>query len=155
MKKVNAVIEGLVVLWVVLISATTFLSMCVSGMCSPEWVSGNVVISSIVEIVFFIWMVVHIQRGANDVFQETKNLFVVKSLYKRVLKLSVIVAFYGLITFCFSSKMFNHFTDISNNEVSAARIYLMNVVGIALLFFIWMWIEIYKINKRTRFQRYG
>lgn len=151
MKKVNAIFEGVIFLWVWLIVAMTFLSMCLSGMCSPDWLFRNVVISSIAEIIFFVWIVVNIQKGTLDVLRETKNFLLVKALCKKVLYLSVVVALYGLVMFCFSSKMFNYFSDISDNEENAALIYLVNMLGVAFIIFSWMCVKIHKINRIMRF----
>ncbi len=151
MKKVNAIFEGVIFLWVFLIAATIFLSMCLSGMCSPEWVFTNVVLGSLAELIFFVWIVTNIRRGSLEILRQTKNLLIVKALYKRILYLSVIVALYGLLTFSFSSEMFNHFAVISENETNSARIYLLNVLIVAFIIFFWMCIEIHRINKRLRF----
>ena len=151
MKKVEAIFEGTLFLWFWLIVAMTILSMCLSGMCSPDWVIRDVVISSIAEIILFVLIVVNIQKGTSEVLRETKNFLIVKALCKKVLYLSVIVTSYALVTFCFSSKMFNYYKDISDKESSAALIYLVNMLVVSFIIFFWMCAKIHGINRKMRF----
>lgn len=150
MKKINAIFEGVIFLWIWLIVSMTILSMCLSGMCSPDWLFRDVVITSIAEIILFVWIVVNIQKGSLEVLRETKNFLMVKALCKKVLHLSVVVALYGLVTFCLSSKLFNYY-DISENEENAALIYLVNMLGVSSIIFFWMCVKIHKINRKMRF----
>ena len=151
MKKIGPIFDGVIAIWFLLVVASTFLSMCLSGMCSPEWLHTNVVLGSVAEIIFFVWLVRHIQRGASFLAKETKSLLVVRTFCVRVIFLSVIVILFGFITFNFSSKSFYYENAIFDNESDAALIYLVNIAGIALLILAWMCIEIHRINKSMRF----
>ena len=151
MKKIGSIFDGVIAIWFFLIMASTYFSISLSGMCSPEWIPTNVVLGSLAEIIFFVWLVLHIQKGASNLLRETKSFLVVKSLYKRVLFLSVIVVLYGFVTLKFSSLSFGHLNAISDIESKAALFYFVNVAGIATLVFVWMCIEIGRINKKMRF----
>lgn len=151
MKKIGPILDGVIAIWFLLVVASTFLGMCLSGLCSPDWLKTNVVLGSVAEILFFVWLVRHIQRGASYLVRETKSLLVVRAFYLRVVFLSMIVVLFGVIAFNFASKSFNQENAVFDSESSAALIYLVNIAGIAILIIAWMCIEIHRINKSMRF----
>lgn len=137
----RGIFDGWLALAFLFLLVSSILALSLSGFCAEDWVVKNLVTSFIFEILIFIWMIVHVRRGVNRILKETKNLYLVRDLYIRILYVSLIGVALGVVAFLLSLKV----------PIEANVIYPLNIMVFSLIFAIWMWIAIYRLNRHLRF----
>ena len=144
MKLFHSAIGGLVFIWLMVVGVALIFGLSLSELCSPRWAYLIIAISSVFEIVFFIWSIIYIQKSSLDIFKRSsRNLIFMRRFFKSVRIISLILIVYALIN------LFGMiFIPCSGKELDAIVVFAINLLGFALFFFIWMCIEIYKINKK-------
>lgn len=147
MNKVKTIYEGVFVLGFMFLIVASFLCLVLSGICTPDWVIPNVIWLSATELVLVVWAIIHIRKGSVEILKETRSLMSLKDLYERVMMLSGFGIIFGLIQLFFFSGLFSRPED----DFHQMLFYAFNVIGVSVLFFVWMWLAIRKINKRMRY----
>lgn len=135
------IFDGWLALAFLFLMVSSILALSLSGFCGEDLIVRNMVISFVSEFFIFAWMVIHIRRGEVRILRECKNLYVVRDLFIRILYVSLIGLALGFVAFLLSLKV----------PIEANVIYPLNIIGFSLIFSIWMWIAIYRINKHLRF----
>ena len=141
MKKVNEQYEVVFILGLMLLFVISFLWMCVDGLCTPDWLLTNIIIACVGEILVCYVLVRHIMRAAKKL-----KGFCIKMLYEKILVLSIFGISFGAVWLLSAFRVFlSKYKSIGEfSEFGFA----CNIIGIASIFFIWMYIEIYKVIKR-------
>ncbi len=144
MDKVRIVFEGVVVIGLLLFVDITALSLCLKGICEENWVATNVTICSIIEVILCIWIYNHIRKGAIEILRKTRNLELLKELYTKVKYYTLFGVFFGVWQLCEALGIFT----VSVEDTRWQFVYACNVLGVALLFFLWMHFSVKEIKKR-------
>ena len=147
MDKVRIVFEGVVIIGLLLFVDITALSLCLDGICTEDWVATKVTICSVIEVVLCIWMYNHIRKGSSEILRKTRDLELLKSLYIKIKYYALFGIVFGLWHLC---KALGIFT-VSVDDTRWQFVYACNVLGVALLFFLWMHFSVKEINKRQEF----
>lgn len=120
----------------------TILALLLYLFSDKEGIVKNAIKGSFIfEISILVWMVIHIRKGVVKILEETKNLYVVRDLYNKILYVSLIGAALGMVALLLSLHI----------SVGVDIIYSLNIISFSLIFVIWMCISIYRINRRLRF----
>ena len=143
MKTVKVFFEGVFLIGLMLFALITFLCLCLDGMCVREWLPRNVVMCVILEFVLFGWLIYHIKLGEKTIKEKTDNRNCVYSFYKRVLALSIFGIVFGLVMLL---SYYGVFISFFNNKFGCF-IYSCNILLLASLILVWMSVEMHKINR--------
>ena len=103
----------------------------------PGEINNRVVACCIIEVFLVVCIVISIIKGASRIFAETKSIEIKKDLYERIQFPSMFAIAYGIIQII-----------VSEAKAGGLLIYGLNMMVLGLIFFIWMRIRIYKINKQ-------
>jgi len=147
MDKVKVVYEGIFILGLMFLVVVSFLYLVLTGICVENWILPNAVFLSVMEIAILIWMAIYIKKGSAEVLRETRSLIVLKRLYLRI----IVFYGFGIIFGIIQLLSFFGFWGVSNENSYQLLYYALNVIGVSLAFFVWMFIAIRKIDKRLRF----
>ena len=139
MVKIREQYEIAYVIGMLLLFVISFLWMCVDGICTPEWLLPNIILSCIFEVLLCYIMVRHIRRTV----MKLKNSRV-KDFYERILVLSLLGISFGAVWLLNACSVFK---SGFSGSISGFG-FSCNIIVIALIFFVWMIIEIYRVNKR-------
>lgn len=142
MEKIEAVYEGFIFLGISFVAVATFLYVCLLGYCNQTWTSFNEIFCLFAEIMVFIWMIIHVNRGANEVYKESDSLRAVAHLFRKIRVLTVYAMGYSVI------QLF-----LPEMDIHLALIYGANIFFVASFFFVWMSMRINDIEKHRRFWR--
>lgn len=124
------------IITILLLFVISFLWMCVYGFCTPEWLLPNIILGCIGEILLCYILVRHIRRSAMK-FKGSR----VKDFYERIFTFYLLVMLFGIVWLL----------DASRSTGSASGFgFSSNIIAIALIFLVWMIIEIHKINKQKK-----
>ena len=145
MDKAKVVYDGVSLLGFFFFVVATFLCMCLSGICTEDWLTRNIIFSIIAEVILFIWIILRICKGRSEIIAETNNFNMVKDMYKSILILSGFGILFACMWFIIEAALFE-FKDASDPLI----IYAFNVLGFSSFFFIWMSISIYRINRKLK-----
>ena len=151
MNSVRGIYSGFLALSFMFFVAASFVCICNLGYCTEDWLVKNLVIGYVAEAILFAWGISFIRKGSLEVLKETRSLKAVKELYNRVLFLSAFGMIFSLILLIFPYGMLNQKYTQTDSQTDPILIYALNIFVAGLVFFVWMGIEISKINKRMRF----
>jgi hypothetical protein len=144
MEKVIGIYQGIFTLSLMFVAAASFICISLLGYCTEDWLPRNVAIGCVAEVILFICSVNTIKKGSLEILKEYHSVRLLKELYVRIfflmgfgITLSFILLFFpcGLI-----SPEGEYYTSI--------LIYALNIMVPALIIFIWMGVEIRKINNQ-------
>ena len=133
--------EVVYVIGILLLFVVSFLWMCVDGLCTPDWLLPNVILSCVGEVLLCYVLVRHIRRGATRLRGSR-----VKDFYKRIFLLSLLWILFGIVWLLDACGIFKAWSVRSTSGFG----FSFNIILIALIFLVWMMIEIHKINKRRK-----
>ena len=138
--KSKTVYEGIFYLaFLLFITASVLCYFMIKDAKFPEEINTSMTVCCAVEVFLVVSITVSIIKGASRLFAETKSIGVVKDLYERIQFPSMFAIAYGIMQIV-----------VSEFSFGGLLFYGLNMMGLGLIFFVWMKIKIYKINKQTR-----
>ena len=147
MNSIRGIYQGFLALSFMFFVAATFICVCNLGYFTQDLLVRNVAIGYIAEAILFVWGIGFIRKGSDRILKETRNLKAVKDLYIRILFLAAFGMMFSLIILLFPYGMSNW----EDPQTDSILIYALNIFLAGLVYFVWMGIEISKINKCMRF----
>ena len=141
MVRINDLCSLAYVICIMLLCAIAFLWVCVDGLCTPEWLLTNVILSCIGEAILCYVLVRHIRRSVTELKGSR-----VRDFYERILLMSISGFLFGSLWMLDACGVI---TSASNNSISEFG-FACNIMVIAVAFLVWMAIEIYKFNRHKK-----
>ena len=141
MVRINDLCSVAYVISIMLLCAIAFFWVCIDGLCTPEWLLTNIIVSCVGEAVLCYVLVRHIRRSAAKLKGSR-----VKDFYRRIFLMSVFGFFFGSL---WLMDVYGVIMPPPNNSISEFG-FACNIMAIAAAFVTWMTIEIYKIEKHKK-----
>ena len=141
MVRINDLCSVAYVISIMLLCAIAFFWVCIDGLCTPEWLLTNIIVSCVGEAVLCYVLVRHIRRSAAKLKGSR-----VKDFYRRIFLMSVFGFFFGSL---WLMDVYGVIMSPPNNSISEFG-FACNIMAIAAAFVAWMAIEIYKIEKHKK-----
>lgn len=136
-KKVDAVFDAFLFCGFLFIASATFLYLCFISPRDPRWFPFNVLLCFFFEILFFILMVIYVEKGVNNLLEKNADVKVPRDekvnprlifrLFDRIQISSLIAIGYSIIQLFYPGMDFY-----------LSIIYGLNIFFVALFFIVWM-----------------
>ena len=144
MERVRGIYQGIFALSLMFIVAASFICISLLGYCTEDWLPRNVAIGCVAEVILFICGINTIRNGSFEILKEYHSVRLLKELYVRILFLMGFGIALSFILLFFPYSLFSP----DGERSTPILIYALNIMIPAWIFFIWMGIEIGKINKQ-------
>ena len=146
MERVKGIYQGVFALSLMFIVAASFICISLLGYCTEDWLPRNVAVGCVAEAILFICGINTIRNGSFEILKEYHSVRLLKELYVRILFLMGFGIVLSFILLLFPYGLFSP----DGEHSTPILIYALNIMIPAWIFFIWMSIEIRKINNQMR-----
>lgn len=143
MDKCNGIDGGFLILSLLFSAAAIVICICLQGYCTEDWLPKNLIICGGTEVFLFIYGIAYVRRTSKNFLSKAYGLVELKEFYQGILYLMGFGICYALILFAFPCLLYTE----RSNDPDPVMLYALNIMVPSLVFFIWMGIEISKINK--------
>lgn len=144
MEKVRGIYQGIFALSLMFVAAATFICISLLGYCTEDWLPRNVAIGCVAEAILFICSINTIKKGSFEILKEYHSVRLLKELYIRIFFLMGFGIALSFIMLFFPYRLFSP----DGEHSTPILIYALNIMVPALIIFIWMGVEIRKINNQ-------
>ena len=122
--------EGILILGLGFLLCAHFMGLCINGLCSPDWVTKNLLLSIAVELVLCYSLYHYIYDSAVAVFRETKSIDEVISVFIRVRMYAIFGVFYSFAIWAFPGNIVEE--TIKGTMLTSSNLLIISISVIIL-----------------------